>query len=100
VVCGWPHLTLAASCGSRDVHHARTTHLLIVASIIVDHSCGLLKMLRVPLPATLGALPDVTGGDVRRCLPAVARGWAKLGHLVAGGVLGGDATQLLDGVPG
>jgi hypothetical protein len=32
-------------------------------------------------------------------LPTVAWGQAMLGRLAAGGVLGGDATQLLSGVP-
>jgi hypothetical protein len=56
----------------------------------------------MPLIATLG----IMDGDVERRLLTVAWGrhptaWgrAKFGHLIAGGVLGGGATQLLGGVP-
>jgi hypothetical protein len=60
----------------------------------------------VPILSTLGALLGVMDGDVGRCLLAAAHGhlptaWgkAKLGRLVAGGVLGDDVVQLLRGVP-
>jgi hypothetical protein len=45
--------------------------------------CGLLRALLAPLLATLGILPGVLGGDVGRCLPVVARGWARSGRLIA-----------------
>jgi hypothetical protein len=58
------------------------------------------------LLATFGALLGVKDGDVGRrllttawhCLPA-AWGRVMLNHLVAGGVLGSDAAQLLSSVP-
>jgi hypothetical protein len=70
--------------------------MLAVATVIVGRGCGLLKTLLAPLPATLLGVLD---GDFKRCLPAVARCWAKLVCLVASGVLGGDTAQLLSGVP-
>jgi hypothetical protein len=97
--------TLAAApsdcrcCGSRDVHHTRAARLLVVATIVVDRGCGLLKMMLAPFPTALGTFPSVLDGDVRWCLPAVAWGPAKLGRLAAGGILGGDVAQLLGGIP-
>jgi hypothetical protein len=38
---------------------------LAIATVIIDSSCGILKMLLVPLPTTLGALLGVLHGDVR-----------------------------------
>jgi hypothetical protein len=98
VVHGWSRLALAATCISHNGHHAGAAYLLVVATVAIDHGCGLLVMLLAPFPATLGALPDVLDGDVGRCLPAIAWGHVKLGRLAAGGVLGSNATQLLDGI--
>jgi hypothetical protein len=56
-------------------------------------------MLLASLLATLGALLGVLDGGVGRRLPTLAQGWVKLGRLVAGGVLGGDAAHLLGSVP-
>jgi hypothetical protein len=53
----------------------------------------------VPLPAALGTLPGILGGDFGRHPPATAWGGVKLGRLIAGGVLCGDASRLIDGVP-
>jgi hypothetical protein len=83
---------LATAYGSRDAHNTRAVCLLAIATVAIDCGCGLLKMLLAPLPTTLGTLPGILDGDVRRHLPAVAQGRTKLGHLVAGGVLGSDAV--------
>jgi hypothetical protein len=71
----------------------------VITIVTIGRGCGLLNMLLAPLPATLGALPNILDGNVRRCIPAVALGWVKLGRLVTSSVLGGDAAQLLGGVP-
>jgi hypothetical protein len=55
--------------------------------------------LHEPFPIALGALPGILDGDVKCRLPTIAWGQAKLGHLTAGGILGGDAGQLLGGIP-
>jgi hypothetical protein len=81
---------LAAVNGSHDAYHAGAACLLSAATIIVGHSCDLLKTLVVPLPAALGTQPGVLDGNVKQCLSAIARGWAKLVHLIVGGILGGD----------
>jgi hypothetical protein len=85
VVCRWPCLALAVTCGGHDVPHAEVTCFLIVAIVIVDCSCNPLRMLLVPLLATLSALLGVLDDDVRRCLLAAA--WGRY------------AMQLLTGVP-
>jgi hypothetical protein len=74
-------------------------HLLVVATVVIGRGCGLLKTLIALLPVTLGVLHSVLDGIVRQHLPIVAQGWAKLGCLVAGRILGGDTMQLLGGVP-
>jgi hypothetical protein len=95
-------MLLAAACGSHDVLHAGATYFLIVATVIVGRSRNPLRMLFAPLLLTLGVLD----GDVGRCLLTTAQGrlpaaWGsmKFDHLIASGVLGGDAAQLLSGVP-
>jgi hypothetical protein len=88
VVCGRSHLMLTAARGSRGVHHAGAACLLVVVDVIADRGCDLLKMLLVPLLATLCTLPGVLYNDVRRCFPAAAWCQMKLGCLVVGGVLG------------
>jgi hypothetical protein len=87
VECGWPRLVLAATYDSHDTHHTRAARLLVVATIVVDRGCGLLKTLLVPFPAAPCTLPSILDGNVRRCLLAVTWGQAKLGHLAGGGVL-------------
>jgi hypothetical protein len=90
---------LAAAYGSHDTHHSRAAHLPTVATVAIGRGRSLLKTLLAPLPPSLGDLPGFLDGNVRRRLPAVARGQVKLGHLIAGGVLGSNAAQLLSGVP-
>jgi hypothetical protein len=60
----------------------------------------------VPLLDTLGALLGAVDGDIgRRLLAATwgrlptSLGRMKFGHLIAGGILGGDDARLLGGVP-
>jgi hypothetical protein len=60
VVCGQPRLTLAAD-------HTGVICLLVVATGSVSRGCSLLKSLLVPLPAALGTLPSILGGDFGRC---------------------------------
>jgi hypothetical protein len=64
------------------------------------------RTLIAPPLAALGALPYALDGDVGRRLPVAACfrllsswGKTKFGRLTTGGVLGGDASQLLGGVP-
>jgi hypothetical protein len=71
--------------------------LLANAAIVVDHSCSLLVPLLAPLLATLGTLLGILGGNVGRCFPVVAQSQARLGYLIADGVLGGDPSPLLGG---
>jgi hypothetical protein len=98
-----PRLTLVIACGSRGAPHAGAAHLAIV---VIGRGHGPLKALLAPLFATFAALLGAMGGDVGRRLPVATRGHlpASLGraehdHLIAGGVLGGDATWLLERVP-
>jgi hypothetical protein len=98
VVCGQPHLTLATTCGTA----ARTTPKLLACLLLPLSSpvaVATYKTLLVPLPATIGILPSVLEGDIRQRFPAIACSRVKLGPLVVGSVLGGDAAQLLYGVP-
>jgi hypothetical protein len=63
VVHGRLRLMLAAACSSHDVCNAEAVHSLVVAIVVIDHSCSLPKSLLAPLPASLGALPGVLSGD-------------------------------------
>jgi hypothetical protein len=47
---------------------------------------------RKPFFCCLGTLPGVLDGNVERRLSTIAWCWAKLGCLITGGVLGGDAA--------
>jgi hypothetical protein len=87
---------LVAVHSGRDMPHAGATYLPIIAIIVVSRCGGPLKALLVPL---LGALLGIIDGDVGRRLHAVAwgripasLGRPKFGCLIAGGVLGADAT--------
>jgi hypothetical protein len=78
----------------------------VVAVIIVGHGRSPLRTLLVPPFITLGALPSAMDGDIEWQLPTAAWGclpasWRmmKSSRLTAGGVRGGDAAQLLYGVP-
>jgi hypothetical protein len=99
VVCRQLRLALAPTSGG-------ATYFLIVAAVIAGHEHNLLRTLLAPLLATLGALLGIVDDDVEWSLNTTARGhlsiaWgrAKFDRLVAGGVLGGDAAQLLSDVP-
>jgi hypothetical protein len=106
VVLGWPGLTLVNPCGGQDAPHVGATCLPIVAIIVVGHGRTPLKVLLVPLFATLATLPTIVDGNVRRCSLAVALGHlsASLGRvkhdrLTASVVLCGDAMRQLKCVP-
>jgi hypothetical protein len=77
VLCGCPHLTLAAI-------------------VIVGHS--LLATLLAPLLATLGVLLGIMAGDIGRQFPDATWGWARLSSLVADGMPSGGIALLLGGV--
>jgi hypothetical protein len=86
VVHGRSRLTLPAACGRCGMPHVGVPCLLVDATVVVGHGCGLLAMLLAPLLAALGALLGILDGNVMRCSPAASWGWAKLGRLVADGV--------------
>jgi hypothetical protein len=70
-----------------------------VANVVtVGHGHGPLKVLLAPLFVAFHALLSAVGGYVKRCLPA-SLSRVKQDHLIAGGVLGGDAARLLERVP-
>jgi hypothetical protein len=64
VVHGWPCLMPVAPCGGRDATHTGATHLLDIAVIIVGHGCAPLKVLLVPLLATLDVLLATMDHDI------------------------------------
>jgi hypothetical protein len=77
-----------------------------VAVIATTHGRGPLKVLLAPVLATFDVFLGVVSGDVGRCLLVATRGClpaslgrAKHDHLIAGGVLGGDAARLFKRSP-
>jgi hypothetical protein len=81
-----------ASCRSQPPHHCCR-----------HHGRGPLRALLAPLFAALDTLLSTMDGDVGRCLLAIAwghlpveLGWTKHSCLVAGAMLGEDATRLLE----
>jgi hypothetical protein len=106
VVLGRPRLMLVTTYGGRDVPHAGSARLPIIAITVVGSGHVPLNALLAPLFATLDALPATVGGNVRRrsltatrgCLPA-SLGWARHDRLKAIGMLGGDAARGLECVP-
>jgi hypothetical protein len=99
-----PCLTLVVMCGGRDTPHARAARLPIVVVIVFGH--GPLRVMLALLFAALDALLSAVDGDIGWHLLAAAwgrlptsLGWIKHDYLIAGGVLGGDATRLLKYVP-
>jgi hypothetical protein len=97
------YLTVVVVHDGRDTHHIEATCLPI---IMFSHGHAPFKAQVVPLLATLDALLAAVDRDVGWChlgatwghLP-VSLGKMKFGCLVAGGVLGGGAAWLLEGVP-
>jgi hypothetical protein len=105
---GFSHITKfeILGCDSHDVPRAGATCLPTAAIVVVGHGRNPLRTLFAPLLAALGALLGAVDGDVRRRLLATTWGhhpasWGKMkfNRLAASGVLGGDATYLLGGVP-
>jgi hypothetical protein len=93
-------------CNSHGAPPTVATYLPIISIIKVSRGRGPLGTMLETLPAILSALLGTVDGDVGWLLLAAARGclpasWdeMKLGHLIVGGVRGGDAAQLLSGVP-
>jgi hypothetical protein len=79
---------------------------LIVFAFVVSHGCKPLRTLLAPLLAALGTLLGVLDSNVKQHLLVADWGhlpaaWGRVmfSHLIAGGVLCGDAAQLLGGVP-
>jgi hypothetical protein len=106
VVCRRPLLTLVAVLDGRDTPHVGATCLTVVAVVVVGHGHVPLRALLAPLLAALEALLGAVDGDVGQHILAIAwgrlpasLGMTKFSRLVAGGVLGGDTAQLLNGVP-
>jgi hypothetical protein len=64
VVCVQSCLALAAACGGHDAHHTGAARFIVVATVVIGHGYDLLKMLIVPLLATLGSFLGVSDGDV------------------------------------
>jgi hypothetical protein len=98
-----PRLTLVTVHGGRDAPHTGAARLFVIDVVMVGRGRGPLRVLLVPLFTALDALLSSMDDDVRRRLLATALGHlhallsrTKLGHLVAGGVLGGDAARLLE----
>jgi hypothetical protein len=96
-VCRRSHLMLAAVYDCRGVPRVGATCFLVDVTVVIGLSCSLLAALLAPLLAAQSVITGILDGDVGRCSPATAWGQAKLGHLVANDVLGGDASPLLDG---
>jgi hypothetical protein len=97
-------LALAAMHSSCNASHARVIRFLVV--VIVDHDRNPLTALLMPLLAALEFPLGISDGGIRwhhiattcGCFPTA---WyrEKFNWLLPSGVLGGDATQLLRGVP-
>jgi hypothetical protein len=101
-----PHRTLALARAGQNASHAGAACPPAVAIVAAGHGHSLLKALLAPLVAAFDALLGAVCGDVGRCLLVAA--WCcltaslcRVKHdcLVAGGLLGGDATRLLKLVP-
>jgi hypothetical protein len=93
-------LTLTTTYGHRGAQRIRVVCLFVDVTIIIGRGHIFLEALLAPPLAAHGALLSVLDGGVRQCFSASIRCRAKLGHLVADGVLGGDVVPLLDGVLG
>jgi hypothetical protein len=99
------HLLVWPSYGDNSIP-SQSHHFFILAIIAVDRGRNPLRTFLVPLLASLGTLLGMMDGDIEWCLLAATQGrlpvvWGrvKFSCLIAGGILGGNATQLLGGVP-
>jgi hypothetical protein len=90
-------------CGSRDASHARATCFPVALVVIAGRGHGPLRVLLAPLVAAFDALLGTVSSGIGRRLLVSA--WGRFpaylceaghDHLVPGGVLGGDATWLLE----
>jgi hypothetical protein len=63
MVHGRPRLMLAAAGSNHGTRHVGAICSLAIATITVGRGCSLLKSLLASLPASLGTLPGVLGGD-------------------------------------
>jgi hypothetical protein len=97
-----PCRTLVVARGGQDASHARAACFPVTAVIMDGRDRGPLEALHAPLVAAFDALLGAASGNVKwrllvtaqGCLPVSLCG-VKHDHLVAGGVLGGDAAPLL-----
>jgi hypothetical protein len=103
VVYRRPHWTLLTARGGRDASYVGATHFLVTAITMASCGHGPLRALLALLITAPDALLGAVSCDIRRCLLVAA--WDHLpdclcgaghDHLIAGGVLGGDAKQLLE----
>jgi hypothetical protein len=106
VVCKRPRLMLVTLHGGQDMPHTGVARLPVTAVVMVGHHRGPLRALLAPLFAALDALLSVMDSDIGwRLLTATwghlptSLGLTKHDSLIAGGVLDGDATWLLECVP-
>jgi hypothetical protein len=90
-------------CGNLDASHARATCFPVALVVIAGRGHGPLRVLLAPLVAAFDALLGTVSSGIGRCLLVSA--WGRFpaylceaghDHLVPGGVLGGDATWLLE----
>jgi hypothetical protein len=70
VVDGWSRLALAAACGPCGALHARATHSLVGASVVIG--CGLLAVLLAPLLTGIGSLLGSLEGDIGHRRPVAS----------------------------
>jgi hypothetical protein len=103
VVCQRPRLVLATARGGNDALHVRVVcFLVVIIIVIVGRGHNPLRAPLSPLLATLGILDSGIGwcrfAAAEDRFPAI-KGKEWFGCLLASGVLGSDAEQLLGGVP-
>jgi hypothetical protein len=106
VVCWWSCLPLDSVPDGRDVLLAGVIRFLVVVIIVAGNNCNPLRVPVLPLLAAFDVLLGTLGGDAKwrlsiaagECFHA-ARDRERPGHLLVGGIRGGDVEQLLDGVP-
>jgi hypothetical protein len=98
MVCWWPCLALNTMPGSCDLLHVGVVRLLVII-IIVSRGCNPLRAPLSPLLSAPGVLLSALDGDVGRHHFVATGDGERPNRLLAGGILRGEAEQLLGGVP-
>jgi hypothetical protein len=106
VVCWWLHLALDTAASGHDILYVVAVSFLVVIVIVVNRGCNSLRVALSPLLVVLVVLLGALDGDagwhcsaaINHCFPTVGDS-ERPDHLHVGGVLGGNAEQLLTGVP-